>query len=663
MDIKADGLQSSEARPGLRWEQWSRSGPNLLWVSLFLLAFALRLYRLGAQDIWGDEAFSIWLSSKPLSQVMAGAADTHPPFYPVLLFAWLRLVGTSAWAARALSAIIGTLVIPLVVVLSRRWSPGRSSLAWFAALLAACSPLLIYYSQETRMYELVCLLALASVYFTLALAEGWQDRVGGLASSVAFFISTALALYTHYYAFFVLAAENLYMFARLRGRAAALVRWGLLQVLLLVAYVPWVIVQSGFLGGKASARVDEWSWSGVELIFGRTLVAFSSGLSATPLLGQVSAVIFVVLMAAGLILAVRARRRMSWLIPLYLAIPLVIAWLVNPVLPFFYERYVLLALPAFYLLAALGLDEVGRRSRPVAFAGLGALLLLGASSLANYYWDDAFAKGKYGQMMSYVADHARAGDALILNNPLQKPLFQYYEPRSVPSYFLPDGAPLEDPGTRQQLADIARDHARVWLVMYGNPAEFDPTGYLERWLGSHGYKTLARGYVDASLSLYVMPDASAAAFERPVGAIAGSSIRLVSFDLDRAAYSPGQILRLTLHWRAEAPINKRYTVFTHLIGDDAAGNVVNPATGSPVWAQMDGEPVGGSHPTTAWQVGERVDDSYGLELPANLPPGSYLLEVGMYDPATLERLPILDQDGQPLAQNRIILAKVVVNGK
>ncbi|MBI3536110.1 MAG: hypothetical protein HY070_00880 [Chloroflexi bacterium] len=50
--------------------------------ALILIAFALRFYRLTAQDIWGDEAFSIFLSSQPLAQVIAGGADTHPPFPP-----------------------------------------------------------------------------------------------------------------------------------------------------------------------------------------------------------------------------------------------------------------------------------------------------------------------------------------------------------------------------------------------------------------------------------------------------------------------------------------------------------------------------------------------------------------------------------------------------
>ena len=111
--------------------RWSRLGLLLV----VLLAFALRLSAIDRQDIWGDEAFSIWLSSQPLSQVVAGGADTHPPLYPLSLFVWLRLAGSSPLAVRLLSAFIGTLTVPLVYALARRarsvtraWARGGSSI-------------------------------------------------------------------------------------------------------------------------------------------------------------------------------------------------------------------------------------------------------------------------------------------------------------------------------------------------------------------------------------------------------------------------------------------------------------------------------------------------------------------------------------------------------
>lgn len=620
---------------------------NFAFAALLFLAFALRVYRLDAQDIWGDEAFSIFLSQQSLNVVVAGASDTHPPFYPFLLWGWLQLVGSSAFATRALSALIGTLVVPLMFVLAKQIAAPRRAV-WFAAWFATISPLLIYYSQETRMYELVAILALASTYLAVRVIQTRRARL-----DAAYWFVSALAIYTHYSAFFVLAAQNLFALVMLRRKRAALARWFALQLALILAYVPWILVQTTFLQSKASARFEEWGWSGIELIFGKTFLAFSIGLTVEAPLAQFATVLFLTMAAIGVFALVRAHRARGALVPLYFIVPIVIAYIVNPIMPFFFERYVLVALPGFILLIAFGLDFLMRYNARLALGIIGILILFNAFALGEYFYNDAYAKGKYGKMMAYIAAHAQPGDALVLNNPLQKPLYRYYAPRNLPAYFLPDGgAAMEDPAMRAQLEDVARRYARVWLVMFGNPAEYDPTGYLERWLGTHAYKTFSRGFVDAALSLYVMPSTSPPIrYERR--AALGESIELLGYALDRVEAASGQIVLLTLRWQATAPIRARYTVFAHVIGG------VNPATRTPVWAQMDSEPAGGAHPTTDWRAGQVIEDRRGLWLPDHIPPGEYLIEVGMYDAATLARLPVFIE-GKRVEEDRVILGTLRV---
>jgi hypothetical protein len=59
-------------------------------------------------------------------------------------------------------------------------------------------------------------------------------------------------------------------------------------------------------------------------------------------------------------------------------------------------------------------------------------------------------------------------------------------------------------------------------------------------------------------------------------------------------------------------------------------------------------------PTNRWQVGQVLRDRHTLKIPADLAPGNYTVEIGMYLPATGARLPI---DG---AADKITLAKVSV---
>lgn len=665
---------------------------SIAFWALILIAFALRVYRLDAQDLWGDEAFSISLSQLPFDQVVEGGADTHPPLYPVLLFLALKIFGSTIFATRILSAFIGVIVVPLIFVFAQRVA-ASPRVAWFAAILATVSPLLIYYSQETRMYEFVAVLSLASTYFATRVIFHHEEHKGHKEKNLSdlrvlcgYFLVTLLAIYTHYSAFYVLAAQNVFAFLALWRNRHALTRWILIQVAFVMAYIPWFVVQTSFLQSKASARWEEFSVSGVEMIFGKSFLAFSIGLTLDPPVAQIAGAMFLVILIAGVWAIYRnltgarhasrertlseqseAKRKsmdlvqegrpqespLQMIAPIYFFVPVLIAVLVNPIFPFFFERYVLVALPGFYVTIALGLDYFARREFRVAFGVAALLVVISLLSLTNYYFNDAYAKGKYGQMMAYIAQNAIANDALVLNNPLQKPLYNYYAPRNLPAFFLPDGGvPLEDPPMRTQLADIGKKYSRVWLVMFGNPHEYDPTDYLKRTLGANAFKSFFRGYVDAELTLYEMP--RTAMIKTPVNATLGDNIRLVSFDLDRVEVVAGQTVQLTLHWQTAAPIAKAYVVFAHLIGEK------NPETQSPVWAQLDNEPVGGTRATTTWKPGETIDDRYGLQVPVGAPPGEYEIEVGMYDPGSGARVPVVDWQQQSVKENRVLLGVVRV---
>lgn len=634
---------------------------QIAFLALVLIAFAFRVYRLSAQDLWGDEAFSISLSQMSIDRVVAGGADTHPPLYPVLLFGWLRLFGSTIFASRLLSAFIGVLVVPLLYAFGKRIASKR--VAWFAAILASVSPLFIYYSQETRMYELVALLALASTYLAYEAISSPKRRALWL-----YFLTALLAIYTHYSAFYVIAAQDLFAIIALRRHRPDLLRWAAVQVALAIAYIPWFVVQTSFLQSKASARWEEFSWSGAEMIFGKSLLAFSIGLTLDPPVAWIASAFFLAMAAMGGYAILRRRTRaglgpaqsnggltspLLWMAPIYFFIPILIAFIVNPIFPFFFERYVLVALPGFYLTMAFGLDYLGRLEFRAAIGVVALFIAISLFSLTNYYFNDAYAKGMYGRMMAFITAHAESDDALVLNNPLQKPLYNYYAPANLPAFFLPDrGVPLEDPFFRDQLQQIARDHSRVWLVMFGNPAEYDPTAYLKHWLGANAFKDFARGYVDSELSLYEMPRTST--IRTPINAMLGGKIKLVSFDIDRSFINAGQTLQLTIHWQAAEKIDKPFVVFAHLIG------VPNPATQSPVWAQLDNEPVGGTRATTTWKVGEIIDDRYGLQMPEDAPLGEYEIEVGMYDPESAQRVPVIDWQQYPIKENRVLLGVVRV---
>ncbi len=139
---------------------------------------------------------------------------------------------------------------------------------------------------------------------------------------------------------------------------------------------------------------------------------------------------------------------------------------------------------------------------------------------------------------------------------------------------------------------------------------------------------------------------------QPKFAITGGwpGMELVGYDLDRAAYRPGDIVYLQLWWRATATVPADWTVFTHLLGPAKAD-------GSVVWAGRDARPGQGSTPTTAWAPGDLILDEYQLQLPADAPPGPYRIEVGLYNPAAGGARAVTSS---PAGQDHLILGAVTV---
>ena len=102
----------------------------------------------------------------------------------------------------------------------------------------------------------------------------------------------------------------------------------------------------------------------------------------------------------------------------------------------------------------------------------------------------------------------------------------------------------------------------------------------------------------------------------------------------------GQSLLISLEWQALKEIPHSYTTFIHLV--DAEGEIVS---------QADGQPIGGTYPTSIWDVDEVVIDAYRMPIEMDMPAGEYRLLIGFYLLETLDRLPIYDSEGTPIGDS------------
>jgi 4-amino-4-deoxy-L-arabinose transferase-like glycosyltransferase len=139
--------------------------------------------------------------------------------------------------------------------------------------------------------------------------------------------------------------------------------------------------------------------------------------------------------------------------------------------------------------------------------------------------------------------------------------------------------------------------------------------------------------VPAQSTAYVAPT-------HPISIQWNSSIRLLGYDIDETKFLPGNTVSLNLYYRGNAPIAENYTAFVHLLGTH------NPTTGNPLWAQNDSEPCHTFYPTSTWKAGEIIKDTITLQLPPDMPPGTYTLATGFYNLLTMERLTVTDGEAQ-----------------
>lgn len=165
-----------------------------------------------------------------------------------------------------------------------------------------------------------------------------------------------------------------------------------------------------------------------------------------------------------------------------------------------------------------------------------------------------------------------------------------------------------------------------------------------RVVGLSGELALGQVRLEAVERVFAVPT-----IEHPLVCHLGDNIELVGYDLAAREYRAGEAIPLRLYWRARASVAGDYKVFAHLVGE-----------GERIWGQHDSVPAGWRRPTTGWEAGEVIVDEYSLPIHPQAPAGRYTIFVGMYDPITMQRLPLEDEAGHRLPDDRLPLATVTI---
>ena len=392
---------------------------RLLLIALLLAAWAWRLHSLDGQSLWRDEVDSLRFATRPLAQVLGNFTrpGENGPLFFLALRPWLTASGTTEFALRFPSVLLGLLALPLVFVWGRRLF--GLSIALLATLLMAVNPYHLWYSQEAKMYALLVVVAMLAMWaFVQAIERGkwWRWVVWLLLISVGF--------YVHVMAVLLVPLQIGWLLLNPRWRR----RWrsfGLALLVLILPYVPLVwwqwklFADPNFSTGHRFAPLTE--------LLQRLVQAQIQGIPPRPNALLFAAPIFLLLAAIFLSKRFRLARQLTLL---WWLLPALGIFFISLQVPIFLDRYLIFTLPALVLLLAAGAWLVGRENRWLA--GLLVLLLVSFQLWQGWQQTSRPWKADFRAAAAYVQPRRLPDDLTFFSFPTSVSTTSITIPRLIP---------------------------------------------------------------------------------------------------------------------------------------------------------------------------------------------------------------------------------------
>jgi len=470
----------------------------LIALALLAIAFVPRLM-IAHRAIWFDERFTL-MNTASISQAVAYCVkDVHPPLYFILVAAWRMVLPSTEFSLRIFSLIFGIASLVGIFLVARSIAGRRAGIAAF--LVGALSPYHWLFSTELRPYSMFLAFSAFSTWAFLRLLKTGERRYFLIVA-----VLSALNLYTHYFAVFLVAVQGLvFLLVALRNSVSG--AWtpghrngqfmlGLLALgLVAIAYAPWAgmlrrIVTESVLEGKV-VGIGKRLGRGVTLDLLKRTVYGSMGWGIIPFCAQV------ILIGWGFVN--RNLREVSLFFIAVWTLPVLMLLLWRPA-HFIDPKYFLFAYPITVALVAASLEGAvrlmaarGMRS-DLVFAAL-VLAVAASPLLPGQHPPYAFHRADWRGIVAETEGYMKEGDRIcFLDDSKSHAMFLYYMKddffRSHPLIILNANA---DEG---RFAPFTSG-SDVWILRSGALPEFISSGrggqikYVKTW---YVYPTRVRLY-------------------------------------------------------------------------------------------------------------------------------------------------------------------------
>jgi uncharacterized membrane protein len=447
-----------------------------MWGLLILgTAISIRVINIDRESLWLDEAISYLAATLPLVAIFDNTVQSsHPPLYYLLLKGGMAWLPDSDGSLRVLGMGWNLLLLPLIYWLTIQLL-GERRYGWWAVLLVAVSPFHLLYSHELRMYtQLMTLVVLALACFWQAWqTDSWRWWLG-------FAICSLLAVYTHLFAWLVLAGIGLFALLRWwreeQNRGDQVVKTAVIILILLLLFAPWVYTilfesrqDLGSLRPLHHGMTRDWLKPLIApafLLFGMSFNLTYTGLA----LFLVAAIGIILLMELRKVWPETGIPTAVQLIGLVILSVLGIPLLAYMIRPFFLpERTLAAASPFLIILLAWA---TSRRQTPLPYlVGATAVLMFFGSIL---YHTSPLIKPPYRDAIHFIESQRQAGDVVLhTSDGSYLPALRYVDHQDHRHILLAGDPDPRKPrwvyealgGSLSLTDDILSDLDRLWLIV------------------------------------------------------------------------------------------------------------------------------------------------------------------------------------------------------
>jgi hypothetical protein len=450
----------------------------LLLAGILLIAGYYRFHEIGKEDLWLDEIATTRRAQTPLILrtfiTMDAAGVSHFIYDFVIMKAW-SVYGMDAGHLRSFSAFVSLLAVFLMYRVARLYFNRRTAL--MASFFMACSSYMVYYAQEARAYSLQVFLLLLMVFFFEKALRDSRKR-----DWILFSLFTILGIYTQVFTVFSWVTLNLYAFLRMRinKEEIPLYPWLKSQIWISLLILPYFV----YLMIPDARGTLDWiprpDFPMVKTAFSYYILGMANHL--IPIDWKKEAYWFIFLLSGFCLAEVKTWKpfpKLSFIKEtgilfcwLMFLVPLVLFILVSQVKPIFLpNRYVIISLPFFYLLWAVGIDRL--KFPPVQLAAfLMASLILFTGLKMHFEWP---YKIKWSEMAKIIHQERKPYDQVWVLPHLWEDGIEYY---------LPDPIPIKPIDANLGTLPVPNEAGRIWFIKVTSSSKMN-TYELEHYLNSN----------------------------------------------------------------------------------------------------------------------------------------------------------------------------------